>query len=49
VNGSNSGAAQSTLATRQAEFLAQILDEERALPDAWTERHAAGMTVYRNA
>lgn len=39
----------STLAEKQQEFMAQVLDDERALPDGWTPRHAAGMDIYRNA
>ncbi|MDN3646485.1 DNA-binding domain-containing protein [Pontixanthobacter aestiaquae] len=38
-----------TLAERQQEFMAQVLDDERVLPDGWTPRHAAGMDIYRNA
>ncbi|MFT4874182.1 putative DNA-binding domain-containing protein [Congregibacter sp.] len=38
-----------TLSARQEEFLAHVLDDERALPSAWTPRHAAGMAIYRNA
>jgi len=37
------------LAKRQQEFMEQVLDDEAALPDGWTERHAAGMDIYRNA
>lgn len=36
------------LSARQEEFLAHVLDDERALPSAWTPRHAAGMAIYRN-
>ncbi len=37
------------LAKRQQTFMAQVLDDEATLPDGWTERHAAGMDIYRNA
>jgi hypothetical protein len=36
------------LAQQQAAFMAQVLDDEAALPPGWTARHAAGMAVYRN-
>ncbi|MBY6216781.1 DNA-binding domain-containing protein [Qipengyuania aquimaris] len=36
------------LATRQADFMASLLDDERALPPDWTARHAAGLDIYRN-
>jgi len=36
------------LAERQAAFMAQVLDEEAALPAGWTERQAKGIAVYRN-
>ncbi|MFN2098901.1 putative DNA-binding domain-containing protein [Altererythrobacter sp. MF3-039] len=36
------------LAQQQAEFMSQILDDERAPPEGWNDRHAAGMSVYRN-
>ena len=36
------------LAAQQAEFMAQLLDDERALPPGWSERQGAGMAVYRN-
>ncbi len=39
----------STLAVRQADFMAQVLDDERPLPAGWTPRHAAGLAIYRNA
>lgn len=38
-----------TLAARQADFMAQVLDDERPLPAGWTPRHAAGLAIYRNA
>ncbi|MFT7289295.1 MAG: hypothetical protein ACI87W_003425, partial [Halieaceae bacterium] len=38
-----------TLAARQQEFMAHVLDDDRALPAEWTARHAAGMAIYRNA
>lgn len=28
--------------------MAQVLDEHAPLPDGWSERHVAGMAVYRN-
>lgn len=37
-----------TLAASQADFMAHVLDEDRALPDGWSERHAAGLAIYRN-
>lgn len=37
----------SDLATKQAAFMAAILDESADLPAGWGERHAAGMGVYR--
>lgn len=37
-----------SLALRQEAFMAAILDEEAALPQQWTPRHAAGLDVYRN-
>lgn len=37
-----------TLARQQAAFMAQVLDEEAALPPGWDARRAAGMAVYRN-
>ena len=37
-----------TLAAQQAEFMAHVLDEDRALPAGWTARHAAGFDIYRN-
>ena len=37
-----------TLAQRQAGFIALIHDEDRPLPTDFTARHAAGMEVYRN-
>lgn len=40
--------AASTLERQQGAFMAQILDDEAALPDGWNDRHAAGMAVYRN-
>ena len=36
------------LARQQAAFMAQVLDEEAALPAGWSARQAAGMAVYRN-
>lgn len=41
--------ASAALAARQQEFMAHVLDDERALPGGWTARHAAGMDIYRNA
>ena len=38
----------STLAARQSAFMASLLDDERALPEGWTARHAAGLDIYRN-
>lgn len=38
-----------TLAQKQQEFIAQVLDDKRALPNGWTDRHATGMDIYRNA
>jgi hypothetical protein len=37
-----------SLAESQSAFIAQILDEDIPLPDGWTDRHAAGMAIYRN-
>lgn len=37
-----------TLARQQTAFMAQVLDEDAALPPGWGERQAAGMAVYRN-
>lgn len=37
-----------SLAAAQSAFMAQVLDEDAALPDAWGARHSAGMAVYRN-
>lgn len=37
-----------TLAGQQTAFMAQVLDEDAVLPPGWTDRHAAGMAVYRN-
>lgn len=37
-----------TLAQSQAEFMAHVLAEDHALPDGWSERHAAGLAIYRN-
>ena len=37
-----------TLIERQAEFIANLLDEEEALPQGWTSRHAQGLAIYRN-
>lgn len=39
----------STLAARQADFMAHVLDDDRPLPAGWTPRHAAGLNIYRNA
>lgn len=36
------------LAQRQADFLANVLDDAAPLPAGWGERHAAGLSVYRN-
>ena len=38
-----------SLAASQQAFLAHLLDEERAPAEGWTERHLAGLAVYRNA
>ena len=38
----------SSLAQRQAEFMAQLRDDESAMPDGWTSRHAQGLAIYRN-
>ena len=38
-----------SLAASQQEFMAHLLDEERAPDEGWTERHLAGLAVYRNA
>lgn len=38
----------SALAARQSAFMESLLDDERALPDGWTQRHAAGLDIYRN-
>lgn len=38
----------STLAARQSDFMASLLDDERALPAGWSPRHAAGLDIYRN-
>lgn len=38
-----------SLAQRQQQFMAQVLEDELPLPDGWTPRHAAGMDIYRNA
>ena len=38
----------SPLAVRQAEMMASLLDDERALPAGWSERHASGLDIYRN-
>lgn len=37
-----------SLARQQSEFMAHVLDEDRALPAGWSERHAAGLDIYRN-
>lgn len=37
-----------TLAQSQAEFMANVLDEDHALPAGWSARHAAGLAIYRN-
>lgn len=37
-----------TLVERQAKFMANLLDEDEALPDGWTSRHAQGLAIYRN-
>ncbi|MCR2832709.1 HvfC/BufC N-terminal domain-containing protein [Parerythrobacter lacustris] len=37
-----------TLAASQKDFMAQVLDEDHALPDGWSARHAAGLAIYRN-
>jgi hypothetical protein len=37
-----------SLAVRQSAFLAAIHDEQAPLPAGWSERHAAGMAIYRN-
>lgn len=38
-----------SLAQSQREFMAHLLEEERALPANWNDRQAAGMEIYRNA
>ncbi|MCP5397510.1 MAG: putative DNA-binding domain-containing protein [Sphingomonadaceae bacterium] len=38
-----------SLAARQAEFMAHVLEEGRALPDGWDARFSAGLDIYRNA
>lgn len=38
-----------SLAQRQQDFMAHVLEEGRALPAGWSERHAAGLDIYRNA
>lgn len=38
----------SPLAVRQAEMMASLLDDERALPEGWSERQAVGLDIYRN-
>ena len=38
-----------TLAAQQAEFMAHVLAEDRALPPGWDARFAAGLEIYRNA
>ncbi|NVE95830.1 HvfC/BufC N-terminal domain-containing protein [Altererythrobacter lutimaris] len=37
-----------SLASSQAAFMAQVLDEEASLPSAWGNTQSAGMGVYRN-
>ncbi|WP_432201181.1 HvfC/BufC family peptide modification chaperone [Erythrobacter sp. W53] len=37
----------SDLHAMQTEFMAHVLEEERDLPEGWTERHKAGMAIYR--
>ena len=37
----------SDLRAMQREFMAHVLEEERELPGGWTERHKAGMAIYR--
>ena len=37
-----------TLAERQSDMMGSLLDDQRALPDGWTSRHAAGLDIYRN-
>lgn len=39
----------STLAACQADFMAQVLEDGRPLPNGWTPRQAAGLAIYRNA
>lgn len=36
------------LAEQQRMFMAELLDEERALPADWNGRHAGGLAIYRN-
>lgn len=38
----------SSLAQRQAEFIANLHDEDSGMPDGWTSRHAQGLAIYRN-
>jgi len=38
----------STLAAWQADFMAQVLEDDRPLAAGWTQRHAAGLNIYRN-
>jgi len=37
-----------TLAQQQSRFMAGLLDEDRVLPAEWSDRHAAGLAIYRN-
>ena len=37
----------STLAEQQEAFLAHVLNEDAPAPEGWSNRHAAGMAVYR--
>ena len=35
------------LAELQSSFMASVLDSESELPDGWTKRHEAGLSIYR--
>lgn len=37
-----------TLAEQQRQFLNAVLDADQPVPAGWTERHAAGLAIYRN-
>ena len=38
----------SSLIQRQADFIANLHNEDAALPEGWTSRHAKGLAIYRN-